>query len=61
MLFSCVVVRLFILTKYNSLANKIKRVRTTVEVIIGSVKVIKACNRGNSSVIVSSVIKDKVT
>jgi hypothetical protein len=61
MLFSCVVVRLFILTKYNSLANKIKRVRTTAEVIIGSVEVIKACNRGDSSVVVSSVIKDKVT
>jgi hypothetical protein len=61
MLFSRVVVRLFVLAKYNSLANKIKRVRTVAEATIGSVKVVKECNRGDSSVVVSSVIKDEVT
>jgi hypothetical protein len=61
MLFSYVVVRLFVLAKYNSLADEIKHVRTVAEATIGSVKVIKARNCGDSSVVVSSVIKDKVT
>jgi hypothetical protein len=61
MLFSRVVVRLFVLAKYNSLANKIERVRTAAEATIGSVEVVKECNRGDSSVVVGGVIKDEVT
>jgi len=61
MLFSYIIIRLFVLAKYNSLADEIKRVRTVVEVTIGSVTVIKARNHSDSSIVVSSVIKDKVT
>jgi hypothetical protein len=37
MLFSRVVVRLFVLAKYDSLANEIERVKTAEEVRMGSV------------------------
>ena len=61
MLFSHIVVRLFVLTIYDSLADEIERVRTAAEVTIGSVEVVKARDRGDSSVVVSGVIKDEVT
>jgi hypothetical protein len=38
MLVRGVIVRVFISTKYNSLADKVKRIRTIVEIAIGSFK-----------------------
>jgi hypothetical protein len=60
-LLSNVIVRLFIRAKYNSLANKVKRIQATIKALIGSVKVVYASNYSNCSVIISGVIKYKVT
>jgi hypothetical protein len=60
-LFSNVIIRLFVSAKYNSLANKVKRIRATIEALIGSVKLIYVSNCVNCSIIVSGVVKYKVT
>ena len=60
-LLSSVIVSVFVSAKYNSLANKIKRIRATTEASIGSVKVVYAAKRGDRSIVVSGVIEYKVT
>jgi hypothetical protein len=60
-LLSNVVVRLFIRAKYNSLANKVKRIQATTEALIGSVKVVCASNCSDCSVVISGVIKYELT
>jgi hypothetical protein len=60
-LLSSVVVSVFVFAKYNSLANKIKRIRAIIKTLIGSVKVVYAAKRGDRGIIISSVIKYKVT
>jgi hypothetical protein len=60
-LLSSVVVSVFVSAKYNSLADKVKRIRTTTEALISSVKVVYATKRGDRGIVVSSVIKYEVT
>jgi hypothetical protein len=56
-----VVVRVFILAKYNSLADKIERVGTATETLIGGFKAVQTGERGDSGVVRGSVIKYEVT
>jgi hypothetical protein len=58
---SNVIIRLFIRAKYNSLANKVKRIQAITEALIGSVKVVYASNYSDYSVVISGVIKYEVT
>jgi hypothetical protein len=60
MLVLCVVVRVLIPAKYNSLADKIKCVRTATETTIGGFKAVCTSKGSNSSIISSGVIKDKI-
>ena len=60
-LLSSVVVSVFVSAKYNSLADKIKRIRATTEALIGSVKVVYAAKRGDCGVVVGGVIEYEVT
>jgi hypothetical protein len=56
----CVVVRVLIPAKYDSLADKIKCVRTATETTIGGFKAVYTSEGGDSSVVSSGVVKDKI-
>lgn len=60
-LLCCVIVRLFIAAKYNSLANKIERVRAAAEATMGRDKAVEARDRGDGGVVISGVVEHKVT
>jgi hypothetical protein len=60
-LLSNVIIRLFIRARYNSLANKVKRIQAITDTLIGSVKVIYVSNYSDYSIVISGVIKYKVT
>jgi hypothetical protein len=49
------------LTLEERLADKVKRVRSTAEALVGSIKTVLLSYFCNSTVVVSSVIKHKVT
>jgi hypothetical protein len=55
-----VIVRVLILTKYNSLADKIKRVGTATETAIGSFKAVQTGERSNGSVVRGGVVEYEV-
>jgi hypothetical protein len=60
MLICCVVVRVLILTKYNSLADKIERIGTVAETVVNCFKAVQTGEHSDSSIIRGSVIKYEV-
>jgi hypothetical protein len=60
MLICCVVVRVLILTKYNSLADKIECIGTAAETAVSCFKAVQTGEYSNSSIIRGSVIKYEV-
>jgi hypothetical protein len=60
MLVRSFIVRILILTQYNSLADKIERVGTATETAIGSFKAIQTGERSNGSVVGGGVVKYEV-
>jgi hypothetical protein len=55
-----IIISVSILTLEEYLANKVKRIRTAADAIIGSVKIYLLRNCGNSRVVITCVIKYKV-
>jgi hypothetical protein len=55
-----IIVSVSVLTLEEYLANKVKRIRTIVDIIIGSVKIYLLRNYSNSGVVITYVIKYKV-
>jgi hypothetical protein len=55
-----IVVSVSVLALEEHLANKVKRIRTAADAIIGSVKIYLLRNRSNSRVVIAYVIKHKV-
>jgi hypothetical protein len=59
-LICCVVVRVLILTKYDSLADKIERIGTAAETAVSCFKAVQTGERGDSSIVRGGVVKYEV-
>jgi hypothetical protein len=61
MLRSVVIIRVPICTKDNSLANKVKRVRTAAKAAIDRIKVVLYAKLSDCSIVIRGVVKYKIT
>jgi hypothetical protein len=60
-LLSNIIVRLFVITKYNSLTNKVKCIGAAAEALVGGVKIVFKRESSNYSIVIGGVIKHKIS